>query len=150
MIPRSFTFRLGMSPARTASSTAVSNRRLHRPHQDVRVLAALDRHLAHHQRRRPHLHVAIQDREDLGMPLHLVADQVGDGIADWAVQFANHHLRLRSRPGRLGLDQRLARAEHNPLVLELRLLVFPLFLRHGVILCRERLPWRSADAGKLH
>ena len=76
---------------------AVGDRRLDGAHQDVGVLAALDRDLAHHHRGRLDLHVAAEDREDLGVPLDLVADQVGQGVADRAVQLADDDLRLGAR-----------------------------------------------------
>ncbi len=79
-------------------------------------LRALDGHLADHQRRGADLHVAVEDGEDLGVPLHLVADQVGDGVAHRAVELADHDLRLGRRLGRLPLDEGFAGAEDDPVV----------------------------------
>jgi hypothetical protein len=52
----------------------VGNPRLHRAHEDAGVPGVLHRHFGHHERGRPHLHVAVQDGEHAGVPLHLIAE----------------------------------------------------------------------------
>src|SRR5205823_1977901 len=74
----------------------------------------LDGDLAHHHRGRANLDVAIQDGKDPGVPLHLVADQVGQRMTDRAVQLADHDLRLGAEMVLGSLHQRLARTQDDP------------------------------------
>jgi hypothetical protein len=75
--------------------------------------------------------VAVQDRKDLGVSLGLAADQVGDCVANRAVELADDHLRLGRRPRGLGLDKGLTRTQDDPLV-AFSVLVFPFLFGHGV------------------
>ena len=78
-------------------------------------LLVLDGDLADHDRRRANLDVAVEDGEDPGVALDLVADQVGQGVADRAVEFADDDLRLGTEVVLRALDQRLARPQDDPL-----------------------------------
>ena len=102
--------RLGLRNGTLANAVehGIRDRSLHGAHEDVRVAGVGSGVFAHHQRGGPHLHVAVEDRPDPGMPLHLITDEVGDGIAHGAVEFTDHHLRLRRAPCLVGLHERLA------------------------------------------
>jgi hypothetical protein len=86
---------------------------LHGAHENVRVAAVVHRHLAHHQRRRLHLHVAVEQRKHAGVPLHLPRELLRHRMPDRAVEFTDHHFGFRRRPRLLGLDQRFAGTQPN-------------------------------------
>ena len=94
---------------------SVGDRGLHSSHQDVRVFLVVDRDLTDHHRHRPDLHVAVQNREDLRVPLRLIANQIGDRVPNRAVQFADDNFGLGSRPGGGGFDEGFSGAHHNSL-----------------------------------
>ena len=109
----------------------VRDPRLHRTHQDIRVLLAVDGHLADHQRRRPDLHVAVEDREHARVTFGLIADEIGDREADRTVQFADDDFRFgrEIRRAALRFIQGFAGPQHD--ASEFRLLRFEgFFLGH--------------------
>ena len=75
----------------------------------------LDRDLADHDGGGPDLDVAVEDGEDPGVPLDLVADQVGQGVPDRPVELADDDLGLGGQVVLGPLDQRLARPQDDPL-----------------------------------
>ncbi len=89
---------------------AVGGRRLHGAHQDVGVARVLDRDLAHHEGRRAHHDVGVEDRQHARVALDLVAQQRAEGGAHRAVHLADRHLRLRGRSRRSAGYQCLAYA----------------------------------------
>ena len=106
----------------------IRDRRLHRAHEDVRVAGVGSGVFAHHQRGGPHLHVAVEDRPNTRMPLHLITDEVGNGVAHRAVEFADHHLRLSRAPRLVSLHERLA-GPHDDL-----------------LACHKMPPWKRRSA----
>jgi hypothetical protein len=59
------------------------------------------------------LHVAVEDGEDLGVPLDLIAEEGGEGRADGAVQLADDDLGLGTEVIECALDERFAGAQDD-------------------------------------
>ena len=59
------------------------------------------------------MNIAIQDGKHTAVTLRLIADQVGNGIADGTVQLADHDFGFRGRPRRCGFDKSLASTHDN-------------------------------------
>ncbi len=74
---------------------SVRDRSLDRTHKDIGVLLAVDRNLADHHGDGTDLHIAVEDRIDLGVSFALVADHVGDREADWPVEGSDDYLGFR-------------------------------------------------------
>src|SRR3712207_6865490 len=83
---------------------------------DVGVAAARHRHLAHHQRRRPHLDAAVEEREHPRVSLHLAAQELRERLPHGAVQRSEEHTsELQSRQYfvcRLLLEKKSKRTAH--------------------------------------
>ena len=73
----------------------MGDRGLDGAHEDVRVFGVPDRDLADHEGDGPDLHVAVEDGEDLGVPLDLLADELGQGMADRPVAALLQDLKRR-------------------------------------------------------
>ena len=76
----------------------MSNGGLNRSHQDICVERTIDGHFADHDRRWLYLHIAVEDCKNFGMAFDLIADQLGNCVADWAIELTEYNFRLGSGP----------------------------------------------------
>lgn len=89
-------YRLGDISLAHCIQNSVRDRSLDRTHKNIGVLLAVDGDLADHHGDGTDLHIAVEDRIDLGVSFRLVADHVGDREADWAVEGSDDYLGFRS------------------------------------------------------
>ena len=84
---------------------SVGNARLHRAHENIGVLGAVDGDFANHHSHGADLNITIQDGEHSRVSLGLVTNQVGNRVADRPIKLANDDFRFCSRVGGLRLDE---------------------------------------------
>jgi hypothetical protein len=116
----------------------VGDRSLDRAHEDIGVLLAVDGDLADHHGDGTDLHIAVEDRIDLGVSFRLVADHVGDREADWAIEGSDDYLGFCCRPGFGRFHQRFAGLHNDFADRFLLALARWFFLGHVVSLCQPR------------
>jgi len=106
-------FGFGDDAATDAVEDGIGDGGLHGAHEDVGVAGGFDGDLADHDGGGLDLHIAVEDGEDAAMSFDLIADEVGERVADGAIEFADDDFGLGGRPCVICFDEGFAGAHDD-------------------------------------